>query len=140
MKHETAKLEGCALDYAVALAENKTVTFGKFCTGATMLLVDNGIPWYPSGLGGWSQGGPIIERERIWLTAFQADKWSADIPGEPGDPLKPPPTGAYGVPGHCKGTGAGPTLLVAAMRAYVHARLGAEVELPETAAVNKSPT
>jgi hypothetical protein len=66
----------------------------------------------------WSYGGPIIERYGVWLTKA-GDTWSADIPGERGDPERPPRHGEYGAPGHVKGTGSGPTPLIAAMRAFV---------------------
>lgn len=71
----------------------------------------------------WSAAGPIIERERIWLTAWPDGKsWSADVPGEPGDPHHPSPDDApFGSPGVVVGTGFGPTPLIAAMRAFVHA-------------------
>jgi hypothetical protein len=69
----------------------------------------------------WEYGGPIIERERIWLTSWPDGTWGADIAGEPGDPSKnldPKP----GEPGHVKATAQGPTPLIAAMRAFVASR------------------
>lgn len=66
----------------------------------------------------WSYGGPIIERERIWLSAWPDGTWGADIAGERGDPRvnqDPKP----GEPGHVKATAHGNTPLIAAMRCFV---------------------
>ena len=61
----------------------------------------------------WSQGGPIIERERITIDPFDDfPNWCATIPGH-----------QYRV--------YGPTLLIAAMRCYVASKLGDEVDIPE---------
>jgi hypothetical protein len=65
----------------------------------------------------WSEGGPIIEREKIWLTPLPWGGWAADVGGTPGDPMRPSTFG----PAHCKGSGEGPTALIAAMRAFVAA-------------------
>lgn len=61
----------------------------------------------------WSQGGPIIEREKI-VTAFEYGSgfWQAYMQGE-------------------GGLFHGPTPLIAAMRCYVASKLGDEVEIPE---------
>lgn len=61
----------------------------------------------------WSQGGPIIERENIWLTHHVAAKMH----------------GAHKGDEHWFQRG--PTTLVAAMRCYVASKLGNEVEIPE---------
>jgi len=59
----------------------------------------------------WSQGGPIIERERILLKPT-GDTWT--------------------VYSYCQNRFAfGPTALVAAMRCYVASKLGDEVEVPK---------
>lgn len=58
----------------------------------------------------WSQGGPIIEREKTAIRFVPWDTWVAE----------------------CKGyTGEGTTPLIAAMRCYVASKLGDEVEVPE---------
>lgn len=71
--------------------------------------------WQPST--DWSQGGPIIERERIMLIP-SGDEWSASVgmTAHPmcGDPI-PDETGR-------EGSGHGPTPLIAAMRAFVASR------------------
>ena len=58
----------------------------------------------------WSQGGPIIERERI-STDWDHNCWNASV-------------GDYG--GYCSGT----TPLIAAMRCYVASKLGSAVDIP----------
>ena len=65
----------------------------------------------------WSQGGPIIEREGIWVS------------DPSGDVLHPRQWGAL-----LKGTmhdTRGPTPLIAAMRCFVAAHLGDEVDVPD---------
>ena len=57
----------------------------------------------------WAQGGPIMERERI-ATAWHITRWVA----------------WRGVVEH-----PGPTPLIAAMRCYVAAKLGDDIEIPE---------
>ena len=61
----------------------------------------------------WSQGGPIIEREKI-ATQFWVSEgaWEALIKG-----------GFF--------ASYGPTPLIAALRCYVASKLGAEVEVPD---------
>jgi hypothetical protein len=98
MKTKTAELTGVALDWAVAK-----------CEGYQLDLVPEG-EYTPST--DWSQGGPLIEREKLaicigwkqWL-AFSDDTENA---------------GAQG-----------PTPLIAAMRCYVASKLGDEVEVPD---------
>ncbi len=65
----------------------------------------------------WSQGGPIIEAERIHIAAPAAGEheWKAHIVRDatPAD--------------RSRGSGQGETLLIAAMRAYVESRWGEDV-------------
>lgn len=60
----------------------------------------------------WSQGGPIIERERILIEPHSGNQWCATYKC---------PDAIYD--GH--------TPLIAAMRAYVASKLGDEIEIPE---------
>lgn len=60
----------------------------------------------------WSQGGPIIERERILIEPHSRTEWCA----------------TYKCPDAIFD---GPTPLIAAMRCYVASKLGDEVEIPE---------
>ena len=116
MKHKVAELEGALLDAAVALAD-----------GHDVRLVGNGGPEVSFWAVGrrkrcnqyatdWEHGGRIIERERIGIEFQPRDGvWVAFcfsyIDGILLEQL-------------------GPTLLIAAMRAYVAAKFGDEVELP----------
>ena len=106
---KTSELQGAALDWAVALIEHpewKEQGFLEvfphdlnFEDGATY------ITYAPST--DWSQGGSIIERERIAIWGDNDLYWEAE----------------------CGWAWAkGPTPLVAAMRAYVALKLGEEVE------------
>jgi len=63
----------------------------------------------------WSQGGPIIEREKISVVQnCDTGEWLATTYGQYGAKYYP-----------------SPTPLVAAMRCYVASKLGDEVEIPE---------
>lgn len=113
MKHKTAELSGALLDAAVA----KALGWSLYDTTRE----ERGFA--PST--DWKEGGPIIEREQIatlysqW--GFQMNPgWEAFV-GELG-PERLDSNFA---------DGEGPTPLIAAMRAYVRAKLGDEVELPE---------
>ena len=99
---KTSELTATALDWAVAKCEEIGKPKG-FWTGA----VERGN-FQPST--DWSQGGPIIERERIAVWGDNDTYWEAE----------------------CGWSWAqGETPLVAAMRCYVGSQLGDEVEIPE---------
>ena len=94
---KTSELTGAALDWAVAKCDFISVRNG----------FDDNCPEYSTD---WSQGGPIIERER---TEFDFNEDTQMFH-------------AYdGVHG-----GVGQTHLIAAMRCYVASKLGGEVEIP----------
>ena len=103
---KTSELSGAALDWAVAKCEElnlRRLSGGEF-------LLSNGDFWFPSM--DWGQGGPIIEREMITVgpakhEGFMAWAW-------------PKKDGFWG-----------DSPLIAAMRCYVAAKLGDEVEVPE---------
>lgn len=114
--HRVSDLTGPLLDAAVAQAEG----FPSFwidpgdesreaaCVLGPARAQDARFDWNPST--DWSQGGPIIERERIELRChMQSAPWSAMG------------NGTYAE---------GPTPLIAAMRAYVASKFGDTVELP----------
>jgi hypothetical protein len=112
MKHKTADLSGRRLDAAVALACR---------TAPVSSQPERKADWRPST--DWAQGGPIIDGARITLKASttpDAQPWYAwtlaPLPGS---------EGGFQTWGHY-----GPTLLIAAMRAFVASKLGAEVDLP----------
>lgn len=126
---KTAELEGAALDAAVAMADQrKTVEIidGR-CHAATPMHRDGElkgygmIPFQPSTR--WCDGGPLIERERIAIAAFD-DGWCGEVPRTIAGT-----SGWYYRGGDSWGRPA-PTPLIAAMRAFVASRLGDDVELP----------
>ena len=124
MKHKVSELTGALLDAAVAKASGMSFTlegFGKLAHLAPQCWNNDGefdeergdryARFCPST--SWGDGGPIIERERIDM------HWNRDI-------------GLWeAIAGYDIAflQRRGPTLLSAAMRAYVASRLGDEVEL-----------
>jgi hypothetical protein len=90
---KTSELTGPALDWAVAKA------IGEYKPVA--------VPHYSTD---WSQGGPIIEREKITIE-WTGENWMGYIWHD----------AEY----------FGPTPLIAAMRCYVASKLGDEIELPK---------
>jgi hypothetical protein len=105
---KTSELQDLALNYAVALALKITpVVSIQSITNRT---------FEPSSK--WSQGGPIIEREKISVIGY-TDQWEAcaDV-------------GIY-VDNYQGDWISGPTALIAAMRCYVASKIGDEVEIPK---------
>lgn len=119
MKHKVAELDGALLDAAVAMAEgDRLPDYWLDSANGTPWLRPGREEWHPSER--WDQGGPIIERERIGL-------WAGESPYHG----TPAPAGWFAEAGDlCQFKGAGPTPLIAAMRAYVASKFGEEVELP----------
>lgn len=114
MKHDVRKLEGALLDAAVAKAEGKTFKPNgglAFNVGAQKWL-----EYSPST--SWVIAGPIIERERIIF----------DDPTE--HPLDEGDWYAYVAGKRLDVAAMGPTMLIAAMRAYVTSTFGDEVSIP----------
>jgi len=112
---KTEELQGAALDWAVAKCEKIEFTYEDHPHHEMFDM------HYSTD---WAQGGPIIEREKIWCGPVETefcvlpDKgWEASIPDEDGF------QGWY--------FGFGPTPLVAAMRCYVALKLGDEIDIPE---------
>lgn len=101
---ETSKLEGIALDYAVAKCINRV----------NRHFVTQWETSHQNYSTDWSQGGPIIERERIETrydrTGRFSEPWIATT-------LERMITGQ--------------TPLIAAMRCFVASRLGDTVEIPQ---------
>jgi hypothetical protein len=111
MKIKVNELEGVALDWAVAKCEVWPLELWFDDAGHPIIREDLEVTeWNPSG--DWSQGGPIIERERIDL--YGSGGWVAE----------------YVVTGAIV-FAEGPTPLVAAMRCYVENTLGDEIEVPD---------
>ena len=98
---KTNELTGVALDWAVAKCEGVENRSGMWA-GNTWL----GIPYSTD----WSQGGPIIEREKITWDGMAARIF---VPER-----------------NCSICVYGPTPLIAAMRCYVASKLGNDIEIP----------
>jgi len=131
----TSELTGAALDWAVGVAqgvqwESDDPDVGlchRRANGSRYVVVpldyatmeDWSLELYAPSAH-WSQGGPIIEREKIavrfepechWLFAPPEATWLANYNGV--------------------GEWHGPTPLIAAMRCYVASKLGDTVDVPE---------
>ena len=117
MKIKTAELTGAALNWAVAQAELTQEDYRE--RGLLVHRIGYGQPMPPYSTD-WAQGGPIIERERLWLQPEigkegTANAWYC---------VALTPFDAYGT-----------TPLIAAMRCYVASKLGDEVDVPEEVAL-----
>lgn len=112
---KVADLSGAELDYWVARAEG-VEELGLDQYGAFQRRAHGEIKPLRYSTD-WSQGGPILDRERIALnpTGGVENPWQAECTGFP--------------EGHYDGIwhGVGPTPLIAAMRAYVSSKFGEEV-------------
>ena len=102
MMVRTSELIGLALDWAVNQIE-------ECCDD----------PMTPMFSTSWAQGGPIIEREGITIDSFESHHWQRSFATKV---LKDEKRVIQGN---------GPTPLIAAMRCYVAATLGEEVDIPE---------
>lgn len=98
---KTADLTGAALDYWVGRVED----FPWIARAGEASTSPPG--WSPSTR--WADGGPIVESEKIAIWPVGDEGWSCYPQGSPA--------------AHAKG----PTILIAAMRAYVASKLGEEV-------------
>lgn len=117
MKHiKVSEATNTQLDYLVAKAMGHTLAIGDFGTFIPWTKktapVWQGRSYRPST--DWSQGGPIIEREKI-KTDPRAGSWTATIWNE----------------AMTQNPAFGPTPLIAAMRCFVASKLGDTVEVPE---------
>ena len=119
---KTNELIGPALDWAVAKCEGLVPNVVQEMAGPFIAYsVMNGRSWIeyrPST--DWSQGGPIIEREGLYLKARNdAKEWKAGALSMNRPDNKPGPL--YN----------GPAPLIAAMRCYVASKLGDEIKIPK---------
>ncbi len=115
MMIKTSDLQGAALDWAVAKAEGFTPN-QAWAHGKVALWKGKACKYSPST--DWSQGGPIIERERIewkYLGYETHPYWGA---------LKFSPSK------YERKALIGPTPLIAAMRTFSASKLGDEIEVP----------
>jgi hypothetical protein len=126
MKHNTSTLTGALLDAAVAKAEGQEPEIVPYRVSGGMGITfvrDEPVcqvgaeHFEPSSR--WEHGGPIIEREGIALVR-PFGLWDAAVNG-----FVDTEGGISSRTGEAEDA---PTALVAAMRAYVAAKLGDEVE------------
>lgn len=121
MKIKTSELTGRALDWAVALAEGHKPPLLRVLRGKVALPQQDDPMWcdFLAYHEDWSQGGPIIEGEKI--STWDADGvgcgflWGAHKTLEHN---------------HCFQQ-RGLTPLIAAMRCFVASKMGDEVEVPD---------
>ena len=108
---KVSELEGRILDYEVWKIDG-------YVEGIKHLP---DMPEYYSPSTNWDQGGPIIEREKMWITFDNNNEhWDAAIAVS----FKETPYGRALSYKH----GSAPTPLIAAMRAYVSTKYGDEVD------------
>ena len=108
MKIKTSEAAGAALDWAVAKCE------GRDLRGTSWRRIRD-VPYGKySPSTNWSQGGPIIEREKIGTLWEARNVWSASTKWD--DPSK---------------VFYGRTKLIAGLRCFVASKLGDEVEVPD---------
>jgi hypothetical protein len=117
MKIKTSELKDAFLDWAVAKCEG-VINENSLDVG---FLLEGG--YTPST--DWAQGGPIIERERLWV-GYSAVGQSLKLLVMADDVVQ---CHKRAFPPNCSTTG--PTILIAAMRCYVSSKLGDEVDVPE---------
>ena len=110
MKIKTSELIGAPLDWAVAKCEGiELFPWPNGTLNVYRPVTDDYAVYEPHCR--WAQGGPIMEREKISvLTCTNGHEWAAK--------------GAHNY-------SYGPTALIAACRAFVAARLGESVEVPD---------
>ena len=128
MKTKTSDLTGPALDWAVAMAEGDKVFRPRVGRPTDWDKADDrwvvraqvaNVAWFadytynPST--NWSQGGPIIEREKLDVM-WCGDRWCAY---------------AMTPDKETQLVDEGPTPLIAAMRCFVASKLGDTVDIPE---------
>lgn len=129
MKVKTDELKGVALDWAVAKCEDllgritQASTWGELCKARGGIVFTHGQIFSPST--NWTLGGPLLDREKIQVTPLNQDNpkygWAAAYKAR----------GEYGEDFYSRSRQRGITPLVAAMRCFVTAKLGAVVDVPD---------
>lgn len=121
MEIKTSELTGPALDWAVAkcdlyLGQVKLNQHKRWNDlGRTQVRDDDWTEYSPST--DWSQGGPIMGREKINVEWWGMDWWHAWIDSKADLP-----------PIYNK---RGPTPLIAAMRCFVASKMGDSIDIPK---------
>jgi hypothetical protein len=116
MKIKTRELTGAALDWSVGDIEFKRlIAQGSYVKQWVLDDHVKGLRTNPYS-SDWSQGGPIIEREKISVELKPHGYWMASY--------------QYNYADEKRFLTLGDTPLIAAMRCYVASRLGDEVEIP----------
>jgi hypothetical protein len=114
---KTSKLTGGALDWAVAKCEGLLAFGWEDDMGLLKITFSTGETEYFIPTVKWEQGGPIIEREVPMLMRTNGGDWIAQ--------------GSYDIANDTEAKRYyGKTLLEAAMRCYVAAKLGETVDVP----------
>ena len=128
MKIKTQDLTGEALDWAVAKAKGidvvisqmaKRVEFDSYVYAEYCNSYNAGQFHQFNPSHNWAQGGPIIEREGIYINCLRQPDYYRSAVWE---------AWPYA---STKFIQQGPTPLVAAMRCYVASKLGEELDIPE---------
>lgn len=127
---KTADLTGAALNWAVAKAEGYKPLYPNFPKGAltrgekSRTWDDGGYIWLVelNYSNNWRLAGPIIERENITVYRMPGGV-GGEYRAEKPQSLQPGVRGSW--------YAAGSTYLEAAMRCYVAAKIGEEVDVPE---------
>ena len=116
MKVRVSEAERQVLDWMVAKAEGAYTPTVDTDIDGTKRINYGGM--YPEWSTDWSQGGPIIERERLSLTPRDG-YWDCYVHDRL---FEEDGTDHYST---------GTTPLIAAMRCYVSSKLGDEIDVPE---------
>ena len=131
---KTADLIGPALDWAVAKAKgllDADIKVGKATCEAVEQdgrhgVVDMRYGFYFRPSTDWSQGGPIIESERITIKCWHFSQlWHAGM----NEKLRYTDKGEFIDGSDFPASGLTP--LIAAMRCYVASKLGDEIDVPK---------
>jgi len=93
------------------------------------MVYGRGIPRFEYS-SNWAQGGPIIEREITKVFRNVGGTWSAMVLKDVSIPPEDRGT-SLALTRRAQWNGAGPTLLIAALRCYVMSKLGNEVDIPK---------
>lgn len=124
---KVSELSGAALDWAVAQCEGINQLIAYNSSGKDPQVLDaelvemgfDGTATYNPSID-WSQGGPIIEMNRLQLRPMRGNQWDAYA-------------GQFG------GDASGPTPLIAAMHCYVAFKLGESIDVPEPLTTKSRP-